>query len=156
MNTLWTYFWPLFALGLVLGGILGSVWLRRGRRLPLAIGLVLALAGAALWHGPFGAADRFATVVERSAQRTLTDYEMTQVNAQLHRGPLSRRLLLSGTADDFQRSELVRIMSDIPGVSRATWSRCTPPARMVMSWLRTTTHDAAPPKCWWMATALPS
>ena len=47
---------------------------------------------------------------------------MIQVEAHLRRGPLTRQLALSGTADDFQRSELVRIMSELPGVSRASWS----------------------------------
>ena len=47
---------------------------------------------------------------------------MNRVTARLHHGPLTRRLALSGTADDFQRSELVRIMGDLPGVSRANWS----------------------------------
>jgi hypothetical protein len=31
-------------------------------------------------------------------------------------------VLLSGPADDFQRSELVRIIGEVPGVSTATWS----------------------------------
>ena len=30
--------------------------------------------------------------------------------------------MLSGPADDFQRGELVRLMSQVPGVSGATWS----------------------------------
>jgi hypothetical protein len=30
--------------------------------------------------------------------------------------------MLSGTADDFQRGQLVIILSQVPGVSRATWS----------------------------------
>ena len=47
---------------------------------------------------------------------------MTKVTGHLHRGPLSRRLDLSGPADDFQRSELVRLMSQLPGVSSAQWS----------------------------------
>ena len=48
---------------------------------------------------------------------------MPQVQARLHRGPLSRRLVLTGQADDFQREELVRIMSEVPGVSTATWDK---------------------------------
>jgi len=55
------------------------------------------------------------------------------VEAQLHRAPLSRRLLLSGPADDFQRSELVRIMSDVPGVGRATWDQSSGIPLMVES-----------------------
>lgn len=123
MSPLWTYFWPVFALGLLLGGIGGSLWLRRKRRIALAAAAVLALAGAALWHGPLGAARNFRMEVDTVAQAVLVDWEMMQVDARLHRDPLSRRLMLSGPADDFQRSELVRIMGAVPGVSSATWSR---------------------------------
>jgi hypothetical protein len=49
-------------------------------------------------------------------------YEMTQVTAHLHRAPLTRRLILAGPVDDFQRSELIRMMGELPGVSRAGWS----------------------------------
>jgi len=122
MSPFWTYFWPVFALGLALGLIGGLAGFRWKRRWIWALAVVLALGGTALWHGPIGAADRFARTVEAAAQTTLTDYEMTQVTARLHRAPLTRRLVLSGQADDFQRSELVRILSEVPGVSRATWS----------------------------------
>lgn len=143
MNALWSYFWPLFAAGLLIGAIAGSIgfraprvrskdrlagdkaiiqrW-RRKRAISLAAGAALSLAGAALWHGPLGAADRFAAVVERSAKQTLDYYEMTKVTARLHRGPLTRTLKLSGPADDFQTGELVRIMGALPGVSNARWS----------------------------------
>ncbi|MDL2341453.1 MAG: hypothetical protein QFB89_09005, partial [Pseudomonadota bacterium] len=50
-------------------------------------------------------------------------YEMTQVQARLARSPLSRELLLTGPADDFQTSELVRIMGSLPAVSKARWQR---------------------------------
>lgn len=120
---LWTYFWPVFTLGLLLGGVPGTIWLRRKRLLPLVLAALVTLGGAALWHGPLGAADRFSRAVEASARDTLTNYEMTEVTARLHRGPLTRRLMLSGQADDFQRSELVRILGALPGVSTATWSR---------------------------------
>ena len=96
--------------------------LRRKRWLALAVGAVVAIAAAALWAGPLGAADRFAERVERDARITLNNYEMYQVTGHLHRAPLSRRLMLSGPADDFQRSELVRIMALIPGVREARWS----------------------------------
>jgi hypothetical protein len=122
MSPFWTYFWPVFALGLALGLIGGLAGFRWNRRWIWALTVALALGGTALWHGPIGAADRFALTVEAAAQTTLTDYEMTQVTARLHRAPLTRRLVLSGQADDFQRSELVRILSEVPGVSRATWS----------------------------------
>lgn len=122
MNTLWAYFWPVVAIGFVFGAIIGSLAFRRRRPRFVWIGLALSIAGAALWHGPLGAADRFSSEVERTAQAVLIDWEMSQVQAQLHHDPLTRRLMLSGPADDFQRAALVRMMSTIPGVSSATWS----------------------------------
>lgn len=122
MNVLWTYFWPIVAAGLLLGAVLGSAALRRRRMMLIALGVALAVAAAGLWHGPLGAADRFATSIDRTARAVLVDWEMGQVQAKLARGPLTRRLMLSGPADDFQREELVRIMSTIPGVNSATWS----------------------------------
>ena len=123
MSVWWSYFWPLIAAGLIIGAIGGSVAFRRRRQtLTLAAATALAVASAALWHGPLGAADRLTAVVERSARATLDYYEMTQVQGRLHRKPLTRRLMLSGPADDFQRGELVRLMSQLPGVSSASWS----------------------------------
>jgi hypothetical protein len=139
VNAFWAYFWPIFGAGLTIGVIAGLAafraprakpkdrdaaiarWHRR-RRIVLACGVALVLASAALWHGPIGAAYRFTAQVERDARITLDNYEMTQVRARVHHGPLTRQLLLSGRADDFQRSELVRIIGSIPGVSRASWA----------------------------------
>jgi hypothetical protein len=69
-----------------------------------------------------GAASLFTHRVERDARITLNNYEIPEVSAYLHRNPLSRRLILFGQADGFQRSELVRIMPLIPGVREARWS----------------------------------
>jgi membrane protease YdiL (CAAX protease family) len=143
VNAWWSYFWPVFAAGLVIGAIAGSIALRarilppkdplsrekqivkttpRKRRMALIGGFVVAIAAAAIWHGPLGAADRFTAQVERDARQGLDNWEMYKVMAHLHRGPLTRRLVLSGPADDFQSSELVRIMRTVPGVSGARWS----------------------------------
>jgi hypothetical protein len=124
VNALWSYFWPLFAAGLVIGAVAGSVgYRRRGKGAwALGLGILASLGTAALWHGPLGAAHRFTTTVEGSARKTLDDYEMTEVTAHLHRGPLTRTLVLTGPADDFQASELVRIMGALPGVSSARWT----------------------------------
>jgi hypothetical protein len=75
-----------------------------------------------VWHGPLGGAERFSGRVERDLHATLVYYEMTQVSAHLHDDPLTRRVLLSGAADDFQRSELKRLIEQIPGVRSASWS----------------------------------
>ena len=142
MNALWSYFWPVFGVGLVFGILAGPIAFRvrilRSRDRPneptligqprrkriflLAGGVAAAVIAAVLWHGPLGAADRFSAEVERNARLTLNDWEMTQVNAHLHRGPLTRTLILSGPANDFQTARLVEIMSALPGVSRARWT----------------------------------
>jgi hypothetical protein len=123
VNALWTYFWPVFAAGLLIGAVAGLVAFRRPKRAGfLTLGALASIAAAILWHGPLGAAGRFTGEVERSARQTLVDYEMTQVTARLHHDPLTRRIILSGSADDFQRGELVRIMDSLPGVSSASWS----------------------------------
>jgi hypothetical protein len=125
MNAWWSYFWPAFAAGLLVGVIAGLIGFRRSskRNGALATGLAASIALAALWHGPLGAANRFSAQVDRSARQTLDYYEMTKVTAHLHRAPLTRRLMLAGPADDFQSSELVRIMGALPGVSAASWSK---------------------------------
>jgi len=43
------------------------------------------------------------------------------IQAHMQRGPLARRLILSGPADDFQRRELVRILDETPGVLEVRW-----------------------------------
>ena len=125
MNALWSYFWPIFALSLLVGAVAGIIAWRSAARRTTLLGLgALAMLGAALlWHGPLGGADRLTGSVERIAAETLTYYEMPQVQGRLQRGPLSRKMVMSGPADDFQRREIARMMSQIPGVSSVSWSR---------------------------------
>lgn len=93
----------------------------------VAIGMASTAAITAGWHGPLGAGDRLATGIETTARATLDRYEMAQVDAALERQPLSRRLILSGPADAFQRRELVRILSEIPGVAEVRWDPASLP-----------------------------
>lgn len=84
-------------------------------------GIAATLLMGAAWHGPMGAGNRVAAKVEASARTALDHYEMTRVQARLQRGPLRRRLLLTGPADDFQRREIVRLLERQPGVAQARW-----------------------------------
>jgi hypothetical protein len=68
-----------------------------------------------------GTAERLVDRVESSARADLERLEMPQVNARLSRGPLTRNMILAGSADDFQRKSLVRILSGRPGVGTAAW-----------------------------------
>jgi hypothetical protein len=139
MSTLWTYFWPAFAAGLVCGVVAGVIGFRlrivrkgsepefvrpprRRRSFAILGGIAASILLAALWHGPFGAAARFTAEVEGGARRALDYYEMPGVTAHLHHGPLTRTLILSGRADDFQTSELARLLSQLPGVGVAQWT----------------------------------
>ena len=123
MTTLLHDFWPVFVAGLVIGGLAGTIGLYRHKlKLAVAVGIALSLVATWIWHGPAGAADRFAATAERQARESLVYYEMTKVTAHLHRGPLTRRLVLAGPADAWQRGELVRLFGQVPGVSGATWS----------------------------------
>jgi hypothetical protein len=122
MNGLWSFFWPLFAMGLVVGAIALTIGYRRKvARRALMIGVFLSIGAAGLWHSY--AAGPFVASVERTARQALEYYEMTQIDARLQRGPLTRDLLLSGRADDWQRGELARVLSQVPGVGTARWSR---------------------------------
>lgn len=147
MSPLWDYFWPIFAAGLIIGAATGHFGYRqlrtgprnrlageghliserrRMRKFAYAGGPVAALVAALLWHGPLGASDRLTNKIERTARSELDRLEMPMVTARLERSLLRRRLVLSGPADDFQQSELVRFMDSIPGVSGVRWA--TPPS----------------------------
>ena len=120
------YFWPSFAAGVVIGAAALTLMYRKWNRgfrkwLVLDFGIGVSVLASLLWSGPLGGARRFIDSVEHYARKALEYYEMTQVTARLGRGPLTRQLILEGPADDFQRSELARLFSQIPGVSDATW-----------------------------------
>lgn len=87
----------------------------------LLIGVAAVLAEAAMWHGPLGAGEKLARQAERTARRQLDRDEMFLVQAQMQRDPLARRLIVSGPADDFQRSEIIRRLDEIPGVLEVRW-----------------------------------
>lgn len=93
----------------------------------LLAGIAATIGFSALWHGPLGAGERLTQKVEADARKTLDHYEMYQIQAHLDRSPLSRRLILSGPADDFQRSELIRILDETPGVLEVRWDPASLP-----------------------------
>lgn len=93
--------------------------MRRAPTLVLGIAAVIALTW--VWHGPMGAGESLAARIEATARAQLDRDEMVQVQARVERRPLSRRLVLSGPADDFQRNEIRRRMHLLPGVGDAVW-----------------------------------
>lgn len=96
----------------------------RPRTIVLA-GLAATAAMAALWHGPVGnGAARLTAQTEARAQFTLEIYEMDrQVRAVMQREPVTRRLWLVGTGDDFQQRELKLLLDRLPAVGDVQWWR---------------------------------
>ena len=88
----------------------------------LALGILAVMGATWLWHGPLGAGDRLARQIEADARAQLDRDEMFQVQARVEHRPLSRRLILSGPADDFQRREIKRRLEALPGVGDVAWS----------------------------------
>jgi hypothetical protein len=147
VSILWQYYWPVVALGVVMGAVTGSLLFnrmvvsareqlagldvavddkKRKRRNIFLVGLASSIAGAILWHWPLGAGERLAARVEATAVAEIKHQELVGIRARLDRSPLRRRIVLAGTADDFQQAGLVRIIDELPGVSGVRWS--TPPA----------------------------
>jgi len=125
MIAIWHFYWPVLVAAAIIGLVGGVTGFRKASSIRRFAwhGTAAAFAVSLLWHGPGGAGERFRTSVERSARVTLDNYEMGQVAARLERGPLTRTLVLSGPADDFQQRELVRILSLLPGVGAVRWDR---------------------------------
>lgn len=80
------------------------------------IGIAGTLAAGALWHGPLGAGARLSARMEARTQQLLAEWDMTQVRGRVAQAPLRREVILGGRADDFQRSELKRLVALLPGV----------------------------------------
>ncbi len=143
MNLFWDFYWPLLTAAVVIGVLSGWIGFRatpagspeapgfrRRATLVVAAGAVVALTVGALWHWPIGTGERFAANIERQSRQVLNDWEMIQVQARLERRPLTRTLVLTGPANDFQRSELIRIMDGVPGVANVRWTDMRSPLRL--------------------------
>lgn len=139
MNAFWDFYWPVLTAAVVLGVVAGGFGFRAThvrrpktrefrRRAVVAVvaGTTVVLALGALWHGPVGTGERLASSIERQSRYVLNDWEMAQVQAQVERAPITRTLVLTGPADDFQRNELVRIMNGVPGVANVRWANMKP------------------------------
>lgn len=137
MSPLFDYLWPSIAIGIVAGASAGTIAWRRQleglrKKLWLVGAALAAIGGSLLWSGPLGAADQFIAAVEAPIRQLLADYEMTQVTGTLERGPLSAQVFLRGPADDLQRSELVRMIEELPGVAEARWNHRGHPVPLIL------------------------
>ena len=90
-------------------------------------GVVATLAVAELYHGPLGAADDLQASVMTQVNDLLVRNEMTMIKAEMRQKPLTRTIILSGPADNWQRGELVRRIEQVPGVHKAEWDPASLP-----------------------------
>ena len=95
--------------------------------LKLLIGAAAALAAGLVSHGPLGRGEAFADSLEARAQEEVRKAELPNVTPRLERSPLSREIVLTGNANDFQREGMGLLpgindrIRAIPGISGLRW-----------------------------------
>lgn len=96
--------------------------------LKAAIGLLLALAAAWVWHAPLGYGERLIGRLENEARAQVANTGLPGIEVSLLRDPLARTARLSGPANALQReglgsqkgvSDHVR---DVDGISNVRWA----------------------------------
>ena len=91
------------------------------RNTALGLGLAASVTATLLWHGPGGAGARLSASLDHEVRAMLDHYEMQAIRARVQHDPLTRRILLEGPADDFQRGEIKRMSGALPGIAAAHW-----------------------------------
>ena len=94
----------------------------------LLLGLALALAAAAISHGPLGRGGTLIDRLEAEARAAVAREELPGVAVRLDRRPLARNATLSGPANNFQRNGmgsapgLTGKVAQIEGVAAVRWA----------------------------------
>lgn len=86
----------------------------------LLIGFAATLLAGWVAHGPLGQGEAFVGRLQTRADAVIARTEVPGIRVRFARAPLSRRALLSGPADDFQRDgqgEFPGINDRIAGIS---------------------------------------
>jgi hypothetical protein len=76
------------------------------RTVKFLIGLAVALLAGWIWHGPAGQGERLAAGIHADARNLVAQAELPGITVNRESGPLSRDLVISGTANDLQREGL--------------------------------------------------
>lgn len=97
-------------------------------------GLAAALAVGAISHWPVGRGEAFIAVLDAHVQAVVSRAQVPGVTGEMARRPLSRRAILSGPADRFQREGQGsfpglddRVLA-IPGIASIEWTNPLPEA----------------------------
>jgi len=98
------------------------------RTAKILIGLLAVLLMGWIWHAPMGRGAAFVNALEAEAKDVVAYAELPNIGVRMARDPLSRKAVLSGPADDFQRHGmrdepgLVGRVALIDGMGNARWS----------------------------------
>lgn len=95
------------------------------------IGLAATVASAALFHGPAGYGERALAGLEAQVRPVVIRQEVESVSAAFEREPMSRALVFTGRANDFQRERFVELVQEqnIRGIASIGWNPATPPSK---------------------------
>lgn len=91
------------------------------------IGLAAALLTSWIAHGPLGRGEAFVDSLDAQAKAAIARSGLTTVQVRFDRDPLSRRAILTGQADQFQREGQGQFpginerVAAVPGVSGIVW-----------------------------------
>jgi OOP family OmpA-OmpF porin len=96
------------------------------RSVKFLVGLALALLSGWIGHGPLGQGEAFVDQLDAQAKAVVRANELP-VQVRFERDPLSRRAILSGHVDRFQREGMEGFpgiegrVAAVPGVSGVRW-----------------------------------
>lgn len=91
------------------------------------IGLAATVASSWVFHEPLGYGRRLVDEMDRKVQYVVRKQDVPGVAAAFERSPLSRDLVLSGPADDFQRLGFIDLIrNSVEGVRDISWTAASP------------------------------
>jgi hypothetical protein len=96
--------------------------------LKATLGLILALAAAWIWHGPYGRGEALVDRLEAGARAAVASAGVPGNSVRLGRDPLDRNATLSGAANDLQREGLgsqkgiTDYVREVDGIGAVRWA----------------------------------
>ena len=105
------------------------------RPVKFLIGLFATLLMGWIYHGPLGQGEALIDRLEGQAKAAVAATEVPGVEVHMVRDPLTRRAVLSGPADQFQREGrgslkgIDDVVREIEGVSDLQWSNPPSPPK---------------------------
>ena len=96
--------------------------------LKATLGLLVALAAAWIWHGPYGRGEALIDRLESEVRAAVARSELPGLSVSLGRDPLDRNVTLSGRTNDLQREGLGSgqgindFVREVEGIGTIRWT----------------------------------